>query len=49
LEARLATLLCKKLIVEKVVEVQTGWSNPTGKLADCSKEGCGSKKAFCKC
>jgi hypothetical protein len=40
LDARLATLLCKKIIVAKSKEVKTGYS-----LAESSKEGYGSKWA----
>jgi hypothetical protein len=39
LDARLTTLLCKKIIVAKSKEVKTGCN-----LAESSKEDCGSKR-----
>jgi hypothetical protein len=40
LDPKLATLLCKKIIVAKSKEVKTGCN-----LAESSKEGYGSKRA----
>jgi hypothetical protein len=45
LDARLTTLLCKKIIVPKSKEVNTGWSNSQQwiNLAETPKGGCGLK------
>jgi hypothetical protein len=45
LDARLTTLLCKKIIVVEYKEKETGRSN-SDKCEESSKEGCGSKRAL---